>query len=165
MSRVLDNDVPYRAAVVDNAEFCLPEISNTFHGRDIFAPVAAHLSRGVPISNFGGAVNNLVRLSIAAVQLTKTSIIGRVMWIDRFGNLITNISRETLKSAIGHENFVVQAGNVEISRINRSYAESKVGEYLAIIGSFGRLEISVNRGNAAHLLDLKRGDPIVVRKT
>lgn len=165
LSRVLDDDVPYRAAVVDNAEFCLPEISNTFHGRDIFAPVAAHLSRGVPISNFGRAVNNLVRLSNAAVQLTKTSIIGRVMWIDRFGNLITNISRETLKSAIGYENFVVQAGNVEISRINRSYAESKVGEYLAIIGSFGRLEISVNRGNAAHLLDLKRGDPIVVRKT
>ena len=165
LSRVLDDDVPYRAAVVENAEFCLPEISNTFHGRDIFAPVAAHLSRGVPISNFGRAVKNLVRLSNAAVQLTKTSINGRVMWIDRFGNLITNISRETLKSAIGHENFVVQAGNVEISRINRSYAESKVGEYLAIIGSFGRLEISVNRGNAAHLLDLKRGDPIVVRKT
>lgn len=165
LSRVLDNDVPYRAAVVDNAEFCLPEISNTFHGRDIFAPVAAHLSRGVPISNFGRAVNNLVRLSNAAVQLTKTSIIGRVMWIDRFGNLITNISREILKSAIGYENFVIQAGNVQISRLNRSYAESKVGEYLAIIGSFGRLEISVNRGNAAHLLDLKRGDPIVVRKT
>ena len=165
LSRVLDDDVPYRAAVVDNAEFCLPEISNTFHGRDIFAPVAAHLSRGVPISNFGRAVNNLVRLSNAAVQLTKTSIIGRVMWIDRFGNLITNISRETLKSAIGHENFVIQAGNVQISQLNRSYAESKVGEYLAIIGSFGRLEISVNRGNAAHLLDLKRGDPIVVLKT
>lgn len=165
LSRVLDNDVPYRAAVVDNAEFCLPEISNTFHGRDIFAPVAAHLSRGVPISNFGRAVNNLVRLSNAAVQLTKTSIIGRVMWIDRFGNLITNISRETLKSAIGYENFVIQAGNVQISRLNRSYAESKAGEYLAIIGSFGRLEISVNRGDAAHLLDLKRGDPIVVRKT
>ena len=87
------------------------------------------------------------------------------MWIDRFGNLITNISREIFASAIGHENFVIQTGNVEINRLNHSYAESKVGEYLAIIGSFGRLEISVNRGDAAHLLDLKRGDPIVVRKT
>ena len=165
LSHVLDEDVPYRAVVVDNTEYCLPEISNTFHGRDIFAPVAAHLSRGVRISNFGRAVNNLVQVSSATVQVTKTSIIGRVMWIDRFGNLITNISRKTFESTIVHENFVIQAGNVEISRLNRSYAESKVGECLAIIGSFGRLEISVNQGNAAHLLKLERDDPIVVRKT
>lgn len=165
MSHVLDEDVPYRAVVVDNTAYCLPEISNTFHGRDIFAPVAAHLSRGVPISNFGRAVYNLVRLSSSAVQLTETSIIGRIMWIDRFGNLITNISREIFESTTVDENYIIQAGNVKIHRLNRSYAESKVGEYLAIIGSFGRLEISVNRGNAAHLLDLKRGDSIVVRKT
>ena len=165
MSQVLDDDVPYRTVVVDNTEYCLTEISNTFHGRDIFAPVAANLSRGVPISNFGRTVNNLVRLSSSTVQFTKTSIIGRIMWIDRFGNLITNISREIFESTVVDEKFIIQAGNVKIHRLNRSYAESKVGEYLAIISSFGRLEISVNRGDAAHLLELKRGDPIVVRKT
>jgi S-adenosylmethionine hydrolase len=165
LSYVLNDDVLYRAVVVDNSVYCLPEISNTFHGRDIFAPVAAHLSRGIPLSEFGRAVNDLVRLSSSMAQVTKTSVIGRVIWIDRFGNLITNISREILESTIVHENFVIQAGNVEINRLNRSYAESKVGECLAIISSFGRLEISVNQGNAAHLLELKRDDPIVVRKT
>lgn len=165
LSYVLDDDVPYRAVSVDNAEYCLPEISNTFHGRDIFAPIAAHLSRGIPLGDIGRAVNNLVRLKGSKVQITRTEIIGRIIWIDRFGNLITNISSEILESTIVHENFVIRVGNVEINRLNRSYAESKAGECLAIIGSFGRLEISVNQGNAAQLLELKRGDPIVVRKT
>lgn len=164
LSHVLDDGVLYRAVAVDNTAYCLPEISNTFHGRDIFAPVAAHLSRGIALSDFGRAVNNLLRLSSSAPHVTDTSIIGRVIWIDRFGNLITNISREILESTIVHENFAIRAGNVEVNRLNRSYAESNVGECLAIIGSFGQLEISVNQGNAAHLLELKRGDPIVVRK-
>ncbi len=165
LSYVLNDDVLYRAVVVDNSVYCLPEISNTFHGRDIFAPVAAHLSRGIPLSEFGRAVNDLVRLSSSIAQVTTTPVIRRVTCIAPFGNLITNISREILESTIVHENFVIQAGNVEINRLNRSYAESKVGECLAIISSFGRLEISVNQGNAAHLLELKRDDPIVVRKT
>jgi S-adenosylmethionine hydrolase len=165
LSHVLDDNMLYRAVVVENTVYCLPEISNTFHGRDIFAPVAAHLSRGIPLSDFGRAVNDLVRLSSSMAQVTKTSIIARVIWIDRFGNLVTNISREILESIIVHENFVIQAGNVEINRLNRTYAESKVGECLAIIGSSGRLEISVNQGNAANLLELKRDDAIMVRKT
>ena len=165
LSHVLDDNMLYRAVVVENTVYCLPEISNTFHGRDIFAPVAAHLSRGIPLSDFGRAVNDLVRLSSSMAQVTKTSIIARVIWIDRFGNLVTNISREILESIIVHENFVIQAGNVEINRLNRTYAESKVGECLAIIGSSGRLEISVNQGNAANLLELKRDDAIMVRTT
>ncbi len=165
LSHVLDDNMLYRAVVVENTVYCLPEISNTFHGRDIFAPVAAHLSRGIPLSDFGRAVNDLVRLSSSMAQVTKTSIIARVIWIDRFGNLVTNISREILESIIVHENFVIQAGNVEINRLNRTYAESKAGECLAIIGSSGRLEISVNQGNAANLLELKRDDAIMVRKT
>lgn len=165
LSYVLDEDAPYRAVSVDNAEYCLPEISNTFHGRDIFAPIAAHLSRGVLLNDIGRAVNDLVRLKGSKVQITRTEIIGCIIWIDRFGNLITNISSEILESTIARENFAIRAGNVEINRLNRSYAESQAGECLAIIGSFGRLEISVNQGNAARLLELKRGDPIVVRKT
>lgn len=165
LSYVLDEDAPLRTVSVDNTEYCLPEISNTFHGRDIFAPIAAHLSRGVLLRDIGRAVNNLVRLKGSKVQITRTEIIGRIIWIDSFGNLITNISSEILESTIARENFAIRAGNVEINRLNRSYAESQAGECLAIIGSFGRLEISVNQGNAAQLLELKRGDPIVVRKT
>ena len=106
-----------------------------------------------------------MRLNSAKAQATKTEIIGRIVWIDSFGNLITNISSAILESTFVQENFAIRVGNVEISRLNRSYAESKAGECLAIIGSFGRLEISVNQGNAAHLLKMKRGDRITVRKT
>ncbi|MDE0185514.1 MAG: SAM-dependent chlorinase/fluorinase [Candidatus Poribacteria bacterium] len=165
LSYVLDEDAPYRAVSVDNTEYCLPEISNTFHGRDIFAPIAAHLSRGIPLGDIGGTVNNLVRLNSSKAQVTKTEIIGRIIWIDSFGNLISNISSEIFESTIARENFAIRVGNAEINRLNGSYAESQAGECLAIIGSFGQLEISVNQGNAAQRLELKRGDPIVVRKT
>ena len=113
LSYVLDDDVPYRAAAVDNTEYCLPEISNTFHGRDIFAPVAAHLSRGIPLNDIGRAVNNLVRLNSSKAQVTKTEIIGRIIWIDSFGNLITNISSAILESTFVQENFTIRVGNVE----------------------------------------------------
>ncbi|MBI1930614.1 SAM-dependent chlorinase/fluorinase [Candidatus Poribacteria bacterium] len=141
----------------------LPQISNTFHGRDIFAPVAAHLSRGVPITDLGTSITELVRLPIPTPQVTDTAIIGHVIWRDHFGNLITNISHQLLKSVSMPNGFVIQAGTVEIDHLNCSYAESGVGEFLAIIGSFGRLEVSMNQGNAAQRLGLKRGDAITVR--
>ena len=162
LSYILREEVPYRAVAIENLAYCLPQISNTFHGRDIFAPVAAHLSQGVPLDQFGRPIDDLVRFPIPAPQVAYSKIIGHVLWIDRFGNLITNISDETLKSFDLQRGFVIKIGSMTLDRLNRSYTESEVGELLAIIGSSGRLEISINQGNAASTLGLKQGDAITI---
>ena len=164
LSYVLGNNTAHRVVALGNTDYWLSEVSNTFHGRDIFAPVAAHLSRGISFSQFGDAVNNVVRLPNQIPQVTKTTIVGSVIWIDRFGNLITNLTPDMLKSFGMDSGFVVKAGMAEIHQLNRAYAESEEGECLAIIGSSGYLEISVNRGSAAQVLGLKRNDVIEIHK-
>ena len=156
------NEKHAHAVAVENSAYFLPQVSNTFHGRDIFAPVAAHLSRGVPISELGNPVTQPVQLAIPKPQVTEKMVIGHIIWIDSFGNLVTDISREILESLEGQNGVVIHVGSAKIDHFNRSYAESEIGEVLAIIGSFNRLEISINQGNAAQVLELKRGDTITI---
>jgi S-adenosylmethionine hydrolase len=162
LTHILHNEKHAHAVAVENPAYFLPQVSNTFHGRDIFAPVAAHLSRGVPISELGNPVTQLVQLAIPKPQVTEEMVIGHIIWIDSFGNLVTDISREILESLEGQNGVVIHAGSAKIDHFNRSYAESEIGEVLAIIGSFNRLEISINQGNAAQVLGLKRGDTITI---
>ena len=165
LTHILYNEKRIHTVAVENSAYFLPQVSNTFHGRDIFAPVAAHLSRGVSIGELGTPVTHLVQLPSPRPQVTDTAIIGHIIWIDSFGNLVTNISHEILESLEGRNGVVVHAGGVDINHINHSYAESAVGEVLAIIGSSNRLEISINQGNAAQVLGLKRGDAITICMT
>ena len=164
LSYVLGDNTAHRVVSLDNTTFWLSKVSNTFHGRDIFAPAAAHLSRRISLNQFGNAVNNVVRLSIPMPQVTKTTIAGSVIWIDRFGNLITNLTSDMLESFGMNNGFVISAGKAELSELNSAYAESEEGECLAIIGSSGYVEISVNQGSAARILGLKRNDVIEVHK-
>ena len=165
LTHILRNEEPIHTVAVENSAYFLPQVSNTFHGRDIFAPVAAHLSRGVPIDKLGSPVARPVQLPIPKPQGTDNTIVGQVIWIDSFGNLVTNISHEILGSLEERNRIFICAGSARIDHINRSYAESAVGEALAIVGSFNRLEISINQGNAAQILGLKRGDRITICMT
>ena len=165
LTHILRDEEHVCIVAVENSAYFLPQVSNTFHGRDIFAPVAAHLSRGVPIGKLGNSITQPVQLPIPKPQVTDRAIIGHIIWLDSFGNLVTNISHEILESLEGRDNVVIRAGSAEIDRLNRSYAESAVGEVLAIVGSFNRLEISINQGNAAQVLGLKRGDTITICMT
>ena len=160
LTHILRNGKRIHTVAMENSGYFLPEVSNTFHGRDIFAPVAAHLSGGVPIDKLGTPVAPPVQLPIPTPQVTDKAIIGQVIWIDFFGNLVTNISHEIVKSLEGRNGVVICAGSAKIDHVNRSYTESAVGEVLAIVGSSNRLEISINQGNAAQTLGLKRGDTI-----
>ena len=162
LTHILRNEERIRTVAVENSDYFLPQVSNTFHGRDIFAPIAAHLSPGIGIDKLGGPVAEPVQLPIPKPQVTDKAIIGQVIWIDSFGNLVTNISHEILESLEGGSGVVIHAGSAKVNHLNRSYAESAVGEALAIIGSFNRLEISINQGNAAQTLGLKRGDTITI---
>ncbi len=162
LTHILRDEERIYTVAVENSAYFLPQVSNTFHGRDIFAPVAARLSRGIPIDKLGSPAAQPVQLPIPKPQVMDKAIIGQVIWIDSFGNLVTNISHEILQVLEGRDNVVIHAGSAEIDHFNRSYTESAVGEALAIVGSFNRLEISINQGNAAQVLGLKRGDTITI---
>lgn len=166
-----EDEVPQsiNAVEIQNKAYYLPEVSNTFHGRDIFAPVAAHLSLGVPLEDIGPPVQRLVQLPIQAPELSGNTLIGQIVKIDRFGNAITNISESAIAglesaSTDGISVYEIRIGSVRLNRFNRAYAESGVGKPLAIIGSSGLLEIAINGGNAKESLKLKWGDPVVIQK-
>lgn len=157
------------SVAIQNSAYCLPEVSNTFHGRDIFAPVAAHLSLGVPLDDIGPAVPTLVQLPIQVPEFSGNTLTGQIVKIDRFGNAITNIPETAiarLESALTAEMpiYEIRVGSVRLNRLNRAYAESGIGEPLAIIGSSGLLEIAINSGNAKEDLAIKRGDPVIVQR-
>ena len=147
---------------IQNRAYYLSKVSNTFHGRDVFAPVAAHLSLGVPLANIGPSVKNLVQLPILIPETSGSTIIGQIVKIDRFGNAITNISESALTGDAS--DYEIRVGTTRLTHINRAYAESEIGEPLAVIGSFGLLEIAINRGNAETHLGLKRGDVVEIQR-
>ncbi|RLC71322.1 MAG: S-adenosyl-l-methionine hydroxide adenosyltransferase [Chloroflexi bacterium] len=140
-----------------NPRFWLSPLSDTFHGRDIFAPVAAYLSLGTPPHEFGEPVSSISTFPIPRPQTDEDGIlIGHVLHIDRFGNLITDIKRDDLpKGRI----FVEVCGHI-IDDLSRSYEDGD--ELLAIIGSSERLEVSLKNSNAATFLRAKIGDEVKV---
>ena len=153
-----------KVVVLDNpAYWRTPEPSSTFHGRDIFAPVAAHLAGGVPLEEVGTPVDveSLQRLRWIEPSVQEGSIQGWVVHIDRFGNCITNIPAELLRVA-SPDNVRVYVGDAIIQRLHRTYGEVERGEPLALIGSSGMLEIAVNAGNAAELFHIRKGAPVNV---
>lgn len=156
---------PIDSVAIQNAVYYLPEVSNTFHGRDIFAPVAAHLSLGVPLGDIGPPVKTLVRLSIPKIDTSGDTLIGQIIKIDGFGNLITNISKGAFEAFLNDDvNYEIRAGNASLNRLNSAYADAEIGEPLAIMGSLALLEIAVNGGNAEKQLGLKRGETVVIRE-
>jgi hypothetical protein len=135
--------------------FC-KTVSQTFHGRDIFAPVAAHLSLGTAAEAFGEPVQDPVVVEWPEPRrLGERKILGRILRIDRFGNLITNVTQQDLTNLGTFSKLVIQIGGHQIARLCRSYAEAKPGEPFAIFGSAGLLEISVNQASAEQLLGVQ----------
>ena len=141
-------------AEVLNKRYFSKKISRTFHGRDIFAPVAAHLSKGVPIENLGEIITDFDRGRIQWPVLSENKITGTIIHIDTFGNLISNIEEnDLLNRAIR-----IRVGKINLNNLSNSYAEVNIGEPLAIFGSSGFLEIAVRNGHAQNHLSLNIGD-------
>ena len=159
-----DGKQPKNVVAIQNSDYHLPEVSQTFHGRDIFAPIAAHLSLGVPLVDIGPPAHNLIRLSIPTFEEFDDKLVGEIIKIDSFGNAITNVSESRLAALLGTSSYIIRVGDTCLRQLNTAYAESKIGEPLAIIGSSGMLEIAVNGGSASQVLGVKRGDTVVVQK-
>jgi len=159
---------PLKEVVAITSErYFLPSISSTFHGRDIFAPVAGWLSTGIDPLKFGEPVQDYVRLPLPdLVQSDDSTLKGAIIHIDKFGNLITNIDRATfermLKSGSGRK-FVLRVGGEEVVKLKETYAQGKKGELFLLFNSFGLLEITSYMRSAAGLLKLQRGDEVLIK--
>lgn len=143
--------------------YWLPEISYVFHGRDIFAPVAAHLSAGVPLASLGTPFQNPVRLEFPQPEKTASGWRGQIIHVDHFGNASSNIRVETLGEAFKtKEKIIVHASGAEIKGLVNTFGERAVGELIALLGSTGNLILSVVNGSAVERLQIQVGDPIEV---
>jgi S-adenosyl-L-methionine hydrolase (adenosine-forming) len=152
----------YEARVLESTEYQRPQVSATFHGRDIFAPAAAHIGNGVPIELFGPSHMPFVA-EWTVPRLTAGALHGEVIHIDRFGNAVTNIIAKDLERFSPRmEHFRVRAGGRDILGLSRTYGDHPPDTILALIGSCDHLEIAVGMGDCARKLGLEVEDPVTV---
>jgi len=150
-----------------NTKYFRKEVSSTFHGRDIFAPVAAYLSLGIPSKEFGNQINDYESPSFIEAKIEKNKILSEILYIDSFGNIITNASPfhlESINLSLGDWIKLRVKNKTCKIKFSKSYFNVKKGELLALIGSHGFLELAINSGNAAKNLKAKPGDKIILEK-
>jgi len=152
-SLVLASATSCEAREIRNAELTLPDPHPTFHGRDVLAPVAAYLAAGARFEVVGPVVEDPVTLAIDHPKRSEHSLEGEVIYIDRFGNLTTNIETGMLPRSVD----TVETEKVRIRGLSTFFDQVPEKEALALINSFGFLEIAVNRGNACRQFGMKRG--------
>ncbi len=165
---------------LENPKYSLQPVSSTFHGRDLFAPVAAHIIRGLAIQKLGPELKTFITLPWPEVRHAKDHLCGEVLYIDRFGNLITNVSAEMVErlgtnqiSATHHvsrvtrhaSNLSVWHGLKKVCAIRDFYQAVPPGQPVAVVGSTGFVEIAVNAGSAEKALKLRVGDSVLIRRT
>ena len=133
--------------------FWMNKISSTFHGRDIFAPVAAHLSLGVNPFLLGDKIDNPIILVSPLPRKKNSDLVGEVIRVDHFGNLVTNITREHLSPFFQSKGIIIKIGSLILKKISTTYIDVPEGQPLALIGSSNLLEIAINMGRASNYLD------------
>jgi S-adenosylmethionine hydrolase len=147
-----------RAVEIREPRYLLPVRSSTFHGRDVFAPAAAHLVRGLPLSSLGPRATRLVSLRWPVVRAVgRGERRGEILHVDRFGNLITNFAPADVPRGA-----TLRAGTFTANRLHRTYLDAAPGALVALVSSYGLVEIAVRDGSAAARLGLGRGDEVRV---
>jgi S-adenosyl-L-methionine hydrolase (adenosine-forming) len=156
LTYVLPKNRLHEAVILDNTQYHLPDVSNTFHGRDIFAPVAAHLANGVPLRSLGTPIYQLLRLPVTYPEVQKNIITGHIIAFDVYGNAYTDITKDLL-STWSAQDLQISIGDLKISSLAMSYSDVPIGSPLALFGSSGHLEIAIRNGNAGAQLGLQHG--------
>jgi hypothetical protein len=150
----------HKVRVISNEKLFLKNVSKTFHGRDVFAPSAAHLAKGLAPVKFGKPIHDfLCNFLMKPTRLSRHDWAGVVLKADRFGNLITNFHIDEFPDLAEHS-MELRAGLERINRLARTYAETAIGELFAIVGSSGYVEVVVNQGSAAKMLGVGAGSPV-----
>lgn len=150
-----------RIVNLTNREYWLPQVSNVFHGRDIFAPVAAHLSLGVQIDALGTELDDIVTIPLPPLEIHRGKITGQVAHIDHFGNLLTNIPRSDLLP-LG-DCLIITLAERQIEGLSKAFAQRAHGELIAYIDSSAHLAIAVVNGSAQRLLNSSVGASVEVQ--
>ncbi len=146
-----------KVRVISNSKLMRKVVSRTFHGRDVFAPAAAHLECGLLPADFGEPVTDYIRLpATKPVQVTGNTWRGTILKVDRFGNLITNLHIGDVSGA----RIELRVGLERIRRLALTYAETAIGEVFAIVGSAGNLEVAANQASASKALGCGAGAPV-----
>jgi len=145
---IIDAHQETRVILLSKTRYFLPHVSGTFHGRDIFAPVAGHLSKGIDPLDMGPLIHDPVQITLPVPYTRGGSLHGRIVRVDHFGNLITNIRRRDIEEFSGGGTPVVRIGDLRMEGIQKTYGETVKGEALALFDSSGYLEIAVNSGRA-----------------
>jgi hypothetical protein len=156
LSEVLEDEVYH----ITNESFFLNSLSQTFHGRDIFAPVAAHLARGAPVESVGRRIHDFVVKPLPRPSRRDGKLIGAVLRIDKFGNIVTNLRRADLG-----RDFRLQVSGVTVTRLCANFSEAEADEFFAIEGSAGYIEIALNQGSAGDRLSVESGAEIQVESS
>jgi S-adenosylmethionine hydrolase len=182
LTRVCMAEETCQAVALTNRDYWLPAHSHTFHGRDIFSPVAAHLAKGVPLDDLGAPVEGLALLPLPPLSITPDSIQGEVIRIDHFGNILTNIlplswadeaalafepaggedDPQAPALRLAADSALVTFGWKSLTGIHHTYSEVEIGQAVALVGSGGELEIAINQGNAQTNLSVNVGDPVTL---
>jgi len=149
----------HKVRVLSNQRYFRQPVSRTFHGRDIFAPVAAHLAAGLPAPRLGKRIEDYLRPAFLKPQRTgKRTWSGQILHIDRFGNLVTNFHASDFPD-LETRNVSLAIGPQQVSVVARNYAECGTGELFLIVGSSGYVEVSVNQASAARAIGCETGAP------
>lgn len=166
LSLALAEDGVEEARVKENRDLMLPQVTSTFHGRDVFAPVAAHLARGAPLSSVGRRVERLEEPGFARPLLEEGRLACEVLYVDDFGNAALNVDEEMLRElgvSYGVELVVEVQGRKLVLKLLPSYGHAPEGAPLLLVNSEGFLEVAVNRGSAAEVFGLSPGSRVRIR--
>ena len=161
LSLVLEDKPPDCVVELTNPAYHLQDISKTFHGRDVFAPVAAHLSLGVPPIEFGKPLSSWVTLFMPRVRRGKNRLEGEIIYVDSFGNLFTNIHERDL-TGLPRKRLLVGLAGSPLGGLVTNYAGAGAGEFACLFNSWGLLEIAVNQDSAKKRTSAKIGDKVTV---
>jgi len=163
LSLIYEREQNVVARHVTAEHYYLQPVSKTFHGRDVFAPVAAWLSKGWQTSSMGEEITDYKKFALPKPKATDGVVKGIVMRVDAFGNLVTNFRTEDLpEGALTNGTVKLQVGDQAVSRMVPTFASGNAGEPVAYVGSSGYIEIAVNKGSASRTLSIGRGTPVVL---
>jgi S-adenosylmethionine hydrolase len=156
---------PFQVYEIENRNLMLNKISNVFHGRDVFAPVASYILNGVLFEEIGQIIHDYIDLNLEKIEITQKNVIGKILYIDDFGNIITNIQTNHLINNLDKDKklmFFIGKNNKTIPFV-KTYSEVKKGCFLITNSSSGYLEISANQSKASERLKVKLGDEIKIK--
>lgn len=163
LSLIYEREPSVSVRHITSEHYFLNPVSNTFHGRDIFAPVAAWMAKTYQTEAMGEEINDYVKFALPRPKAVGAAKKGLVLRVDSFGNLVTNFTAEDLPQAAGANGKIkLQVAGKPVEKLAQTFAEGAAGEPVAILGSSGFLEIAVNKGHAARVLGANRGAEVIL---